>query len=292
MPTVSVIMPAYNARHYLHGAVESVLRQTFRDLELLVIDDGSSDETVTIAEDFAGRDPRVRVLRQENAGPGPARNTGFRHARGHYFAFLDSDDEWDDTFLAEQVAVLELRPDVDVVIGNARHRGGKRDGLPCRPIRGEGLPITLAEILADETCLFIMAVFRREVVDTVGGFDRDLLTNEEYEMWIRAALAGFTFTRHTTPLGWYASRADSLSSSDARMLTGILRVFVKTQPLLPAGSPERVIVDRQIARFEAEIARMERRQRFLMRAPVIGPALLRLRRRLRRSVLEPRVLDI
>src|SRR5262249_22481759 len=145
MPTVSVIMPAYNARHYLHGAVESVLRQTFRDLALLVIDDGSSDETVRIAEDFAGRDPRVRVLRQENAGPGPARNTGFRHARGHYFAFLDSDDEWDDTFLAEQVAVLELRPDVDVVIGNARHRGGKRDGRPCRPIRGEGLPITLAE---------------------------------------------------------------------------------------------------------------------------------------------------
>src|SRR4051795_5939061 len=137
MPSVSVIMPAYNAARYLHTAVESVLRQTFSDLELLVVDDGSPDARMAIAEGYAGRDPRVRVVRQENAGPGPARNTGFRHARGRYFAFLDSDDEWDDTFLAEQVAVLDARPDVDVVIGNARHRGGPSDGLPCRPLRGE-----------------------------------------------------------------------------------------------------------------------------------------------------------
>jgi len=292
MPTVSVIMPAYNAQQYLHTAVESVLRQTFSDLELLVVDDGSCDQTLAIAEGYALRDPRVRVVRRENAGPGPARNTGFRHARGRYFAFLDSDDEWDDTFLAEHVAVLDSRPDVDVIIGNARHRGGQRDGRPCRPLRGDGLPITLAEILADETCLFIMAVFRRAVVDTVGGFDPELLTNEEYEMWIRAALAGFTFTRHTKPLGWYANRPDSLSSSAARMMTGILRVFAKTQPLLPPGSPERVIVDRQIARFDAEITRMERRQRLLMRAPVLGIVLLRLRRRLRRSAPEPRMIEI
>jgi glycosyltransferase involved in cell wall biosynthesis len=292
MPAVSVIMPAYNAGRFLHAAVESVLRQTFTDLELLIVDDGSTDRTVTIAEDYAGRDRRVRVLHQENAGPGPARNTGFRNAHGRYFAFLDSDDEWDDTFLAEHVAVLDARPDVDVVIGNARHRGGACDGQPCRPLRGDGLPITLAEILADETCLFIMAVFRREVVDTVGGFDHGLLTNEEYEMWIRAAMAGFTFTRHTRPLGWYSSRPDSLSSSDARMLTGIRRVFAKTQPRLPPGSAERAIIDRQIARFDVEIARMERRQRFLTRAPVLGPALLRLRRKLRRSVLKPRVLGI
>jgi glycosyltransferase involved in cell wall biosynthesis len=230
--TVSVIMPAYNAERYLHTAVDSVLRQTFSDLELLIVDDGSSDETVRIATRYADRDARVRVLRQQNAGPGPARNTGFRHATGRFLAFLDSDDEWDDTFLAEQLAVLDARPDVDVVIANARNRGGARAGQPYRPVRGEGLPITLAEILADETCLFIMVVFRREVVDTIGGFDPALLTNEEYEMWIRAALAGFTFTRHAKPLGWYTRRPDSLSSSDTRMLTGILRVFAKTRPLL------------------------------------------------------------
>lgn len=259
MPSVSVIMPAYNAETYLPTAVESVLRQSFSDLELLIIDDGSSDGTLAIAQGYAARDARVRVLAQANAGPGPARNAAFRAATGRFFAFLDSDDEWDESFLDEQVGVLNARPDVDVVVGNARNRGGLHHGEPARPVRGEGLPITLAEILADETCLFIMSVFRREAVDAIGGFDPALLTNEEYEMWIRAALAGSTFTRHTKPLGWYSCRPGSLSSSDTRMLSGILRVFAKTRPLLAAGSPERAILDRQVARFEAELSAAEAR---------------------------------
>jgi glycosyltransferase involved in cell wall biosynthesis len=259
VPAVSVIMPAYNAASYLHTAVESVLRQSFGDLELLVVDDGSSDATVAIARTYAARDSRVRVLEQANAGPGPARNAGFRAATGRIFAFLDSDDEWDESFLAEHVAVLNARPDVDVVVGNARNRGGARHGQPARPVRGDGHPIALAEILADETALFIMSVFRRETVDAIGGFDPALLTNEEYEMWIRAALAGFTFTRHTKPLGWYACRPGSLSSSDTRMLSGILRVFAKTRPFLDENSPERSILDHQVTRFEVELSAAEAR---------------------------------
>src|SRR3954454_21389494 len=109
------------------------------------------------------------------------------------------------------VAAIDERPDIDGLAGNARWRGGPCDGRPCRPLRGTGAPITLAEILADECALFIMAVFRREVVDTVGGFDPALFTNEEYDVWIRAALAGFTFSRYAKPLGWYTCREDSLS---------------------------------------------------------------------------------
>src|SRR5689334_6460086 len=109
MPSVSVVMPAYNAEPFLATAVESVLRQSHRDLELLIVDDGSSDGTVALAQRFAGRDPRVRLLRQANAGPGPARNTAFRAAAGRFFAFLDSDDEWDADFLSENLAVLHAR---------------------------------------------------------------------------------------------------------------------------------------------------------------------------------------
>ena len=137
-------MPAYDAAEYLPTAVASVLRQTFADLELLIIDDGSSDRTLDVAHACAARDSRIRILQQPHAGPGPARNFGFREAAGRFFAFLDSDDEWDETFLAEHVSVLAARPDVDVVIGNARNRGGKRDGQPSRLLRGEGLPITLS----------------------------------------------------------------------------------------------------------------------------------------------------
>ncbi|HYM24217.1 MAG TPA: hypothetical protein VEU08_13455, partial [Vicinamibacterales bacterium] len=153
-----------------------------------------------------------------------------------------------------------------------RNRGGARDGRPCRPLRRDGIPIPLLEILADETSLFIMCVFRREVVEAVGGFDPAFLTNEEYEMWIRAAIAGFTFTRHTRPLGWYCcGRADSLSASDTRMLGGILRVLARTRPLLAADSPERAVLDRQVERFEAELRAAERRQR-LLSSPSIAKA--------------------
>ncbi len=268
MPTVSVVMPAYNAEAYLARAVESVLRQTFGDLELLIVDDGSSDGTIAAARESAHRDCRVRVLAQRNAGPGPARNTAFQAARGRFFAFLDSDDEWDEAFLEEHVAVLLARPDVDVVVGNARNRGGSRDGQPCRPLRRDGLPITLVEILGDDTSLFIMSVFRREAVEAIGGFDPAIFTNEEYEMWIRAALAGFTFVRHTKPLGWYACRADSLSASDTRMLAGILRVFDKTRPALAPSSPERAVLDRQTERFAAELGAIRRKARLLSWKPV------------------------
>jgi glycosyltransferase involved in cell wall biosynthesis len=260
MPAVSVIMPAYNAAAYLHAAVGSVLAQTWTDFELLIVDDGSTDDTLACARRLASGDSRIRVLTQRNAGPGPARTTAFRAARGALFAFLDSDDEWDPTFLEEQAAVLRARPDVDVVIGNARNRGGPRDGQPARPLRGEGVLISLAEILADERCLFIMAVFRRAVVDAVGGFDPAIFTNEEYEMWIRAALAGFTFARHGKPLGWYSCREGSLSSSETRMLRGILQVYGKTRPSLPPRSPERAILDRQVERFAAELAAVEARE--------------------------------
>jgi len=282
MPAVSVIMPAYDAAPYLRTAVESVLRQSFTDLELLIIDDGSSDRTLDVAQSCAARDPRVRVLRQPHAGPGPARNYGFREAGGRFFAFLDSDDEWDDTFLAEHLAVLAARPDVDVVIGNARNRGGTRDGFPARLRRGDGLPITLAEILADETSLFIMAVFRREVVDAIGGFDPAIFTNEEYEMWIRAALAGFAFTRYTRPLGWYSHRPDSLSASETRMLRGILRVLAKTRPALAPDSPELAILEHQVVRFRAELAAAERKERLQRFAA--GRALLHVRQVIRRAV--------
>jgi hypothetical protein len=83
-------------------------------------------------------------------------------------------------------------------------------------------------------------------------------------MWIRASLAGFTFARHPKPLGWYRCRADSLSSDDTRMLSGILRVFAKTRPSLPVNSAERAILDRQVARFEMELVAANAR-RSLMR---------------------------
>jgi glycosyltransferase involved in cell wall biosynthesis len=252
MPAVSVIMPAYNVAPYIGDALASVLAQTFTDFEVVVTDDGSTDETAAIVGPIASRDERVRLLRKTNGGLSSARNHALRHAAGDVFALLDSDDLWDPGFLEAQVAVLRARPDVGVVTGNARYLGGPRDGQPARPWPDSRPEPSLATILADEQAIFIMSVFRREVYASLGDFDESMRTNEDYDYWLRAAAAGFQFARHDRPLGQYRVRGDSLSASEERMLRGILRVYGKLAPSLE-DRPERAILDRQVGRFEAEL---------------------------------------
>ncbi len=252
MPAVSVIMPAYNVAPYIGEAIASVLAQTFADLELLVVDDGATDGTAAIADGYAARDRRVRVLRQANAGISAARNHALRLARGAVFAILDSDDAWDPAFLETHMAILAARPDIDVVTGNAVFLGSSLDGQPARPWPDPRPAPTLAGILADETAIFIMSIFRRRVYDAIGGFDESLRTNEDYDFWLRAAHAGFVFHRHDRPLGRYRRRDDSLSASDLRMLPGIIAVYRKLRPAMADRTAERAIIDAQIVRFETE----------------------------------------
>jgi hypothetical protein len=110
----------------------------------------------------------------------------------------------------------------------------------------------LLEILSDETAVFIMSVFRRAVVDRIGGFDERFRTNEDYDFWVRAALAGFQFVRNPVPLAYYRRHAASLSANEVRMVAGILRVYRKTLDRCAEGSRAHRIVARQIARFERE----------------------------------------
>jgi glycosyltransferase involved in cell wall biosynthesis len=286
MATVSVIMPAYNVAPYLAAAIDSVLAQTYRDFELVVVNDGSTDDTLAIAESYQARYPdRVRVVSQNNRGLAAARNAGLLASTGSVFALLDSDDAWMPEYLAEQMRVLDGRPDVGIVSGNAFDRGGPQDGQPTRPMPDDRPAPNLVEILLDEYAVFIMSVFRREVVDRIGGFDESFRTNEDYDFWIRAALAGFVFARNPTPLAYYTRRSDSLSANDTRMLAGILRVFRKNLPACAEGTPARSVIVRQIARFEGELMAAEARDALARNdAPTAAARLDALRVRLGRGV--------
>jgi glycosyltransferase involved in cell wall biosynthesis len=258
-PAVSVIMPAYNVERYIADSIESVLAQTYTDFELVIVNDGSTDGTLAIAERYAARARAIRVVSQENRGLAGARNTGLRNAGGAIFALLDSDDLWMPSFLASQMAILDANPRIAIVTGNGLYLGGPRDAKPFGPYPDPRPAPDLLQILGDETAVFIMTLFRREVVNAIGAFDEHFRTNEDYDFWIRAAAAGFTFARNPTPLAYYRRHPNSLSASDVRMLNGILRVYRKALASFDDGSPARAVIERQILRFDSERLKAEAR---------------------------------
>jgi glycosyltransferase involved in cell wall biosynthesis len=253
MPLVSVITPAYNVERYLALTARSALRQTHRNLELIIVDDGSTDRTRAIAEEIRRGDPeRVCVAVRENGGVASARNTAIAVARGEFLVLLDGDDLWDPTFVERQLEMFSAHPDVDLVTGNGRFLGGPRHGKLVRPHPDPRPPISLATIISDEEAVYVMTMFRRRVVDAIGGFDDTLRTNEDFDFWFRAALAGFGFARNSEPLTWYRRRDDALSTDAVRMLTGARRVCAKMRPHL-GDRPELALLDKQIRYYETEL---------------------------------------
>ena len=266
MAAVSIITPAWNAASYIGETITSVRAQTFEDWEWLIVDDGSSDDTVFTIVAHAAGDRRIVLLRQANAGPSAARNRAMRHASGRWFAFLDSDDVWQPRFLEAQLAVFRDHPDTDVVTATALNRGGPFDGQPTRPwVAGQPM-LTHEQIIGDETSVFIMSVFRRQVFDTVQGFDEQQWTSEDYDFWLRAVEAGFVFRMNPEPLGWYRVRGESLSRQRVRMLEGLLTSYRKGRERTRPDRPEYRAIARQISRFESALlleeakSALERRQ--------------------------------
>jgi len=260
-PLVSVVMPAYNAAAYLGDAVESVLAQTLRDFELIVVDDGSTDGTAAIARRFAATDRRVRVVSRPNGGPANARNTAFGIARGRVVALLDSDDIMQPHCLATQIALLEANPDVSIVTANATNCGGGTtfDGKPYWSRTAGVERVTAADIIAQEDAVCILSVFKREVHEAIGGFNPEFSRSEDYDFWLRATLAGFILLRNYEPLGFYRRHDGSWSSNEPIMLRGVLKVLRRTDGSLPTDAPEREALRRQIERFSLELPRAELR---------------------------------
>jgi glycosyltransferase involved in cell wall biosynthesis len=253
-PTVSVITPAYNVAPYLGACIESVLNQTFRDFELIVVDDGSTDRTAEVVASYASRDPRIRGFSGPNRGVSHARNVAMRHARGRYFAFIDGDDEWDSRFLETLVGVLERQPACALVTGNAINLGGGRlDGRPVRPWPADPHEVTFQGIVEDEGVVFIMTVFRREVYDTIGGMNERLHRSEDYEFWLRATAAGFRMITCPEPLGRYRRRENSLTTDNSGMFESMMQVLASARGFRQRARAEELgAIDRQLAKLDAD----------------------------------------
>ncbi|MFH7027664.1 MAG: glycosyltransferase family 2 protein [Heteroscytonema crispum UTEX LB 1556] len=229
MPKVSVIIPAYNAMTYLPETLQSVLRQNFTDFEVLIIDDGSSDN---IQEWGASQtDPRMKLISQTNQGQSAARNLGIALAKGEYIAFLDADDLWEPTMLEKQVRCLEENP----AVGLAYHwtalidENGKATG---RVMGSNASGDVLKQILERNIIDCPSVVIRRCCFENVGLFIPNLRFIEDWEMWIRIA-SGYHFAVTQEPLVYYRQHSKNTSKNWQLMEEGYRIVIEKAFQSVP-----------------------------------------------------------
>jgi teichuronic acid biosynthesis glycosyltransferase TuaG len=254
MPAVSVIIPAYNAEAFLGRAIRSVDAQTFRDFEIVVIDDGSTDGTAEVAQGFAG----LRYVRGSHGGEAAARNRGLAEATGELVAFVDADDEWLPEKLTRQLAFMEKAgssfsyTDSYVVRGERR----QRYSALAQPHHGQILAPLIDDWLDQAFLLPTEVVASRALLQSVGGFEDGLPTpgHVDYGLWLKLALRGTRFDYLDEPLAlWY--RGHESVSSDAVEMVERYRIaleYFSTKYDFPVEARERIV--RALARTNTTLA--------------------------------------
>jgi glycosyltransferase involved in cell wall biosynthesis len=230
-PLVSIIIPCYNQAKYLPKAIESALTQTYPNVEILVVNDGSPDNTAEVAASY----PTVRYLRQANRGVAEARNFGFGNSKGDYIQFLDGDDRLTAEAVEAHLRCFAAHPEAGLVVGNIEWI----DDLGRYIDKGD-LPILetnhYEELLkVNHIGNTIAVMFRRSVLDKVGGFNGFFTPAEDYEMLVRAARA-FPSANHATVVAQYRRHTTNVSRKGARMLAATKRVMTAERAVVK-GSP-------------------------------------------------------
>lgn len=219
-PTVSVAIATYNYGRFLGRALESALGQTFRDLEVIVLDDGSTDDTPSVIEPYR-KDPRVRYYRANHLGVAAAKSAAVMQCRGPFVAFLDADDEWLPTKLERQLALFS---DLEVGVVSCGRTLIDPDGCELeyqqQPLyRGQ----VLSQIYENNFVCFSSAVVRRVVLDAIGLFDERLPLAVDYDLWLRAA-ARCSFDFVAEPLVRYRVGHANLSRRGEERLRIVLDI--------------------------------------------------------------------
>jgi glycosyltransferase involved in cell wall biosynthesis len=225
-PLVSVIIPTYNRANTISRAIISAIKQTESNIEILIVDDCSNDNTKFIVEEWAIKDPRIHYIGlDKNVGPSAARNYGIQKAKGDYFAFLDSDDEWVSTKIKVQVASLERDIDKDVTICDILRID---DGnLAINSLNQQNESPLYEQVLARKVnSNAITLMIRKRCYDLIGGFDEKLRINEDWEYWLRLSKE-FNFAYVNEPLAINYSSNIGLSNNPRGYVESIEYVINK-----------------------------------------------------------------
>lgn len=205
IPLVSIVLPVWNGERYLAGAIESVLAQTERDFELIIVNDCSMDSSLQIAETYAARDARIRILNNKTNLKLPASlNRGFEVARGTYFSWTSDDNLLHPGFLATLLEMLR-RSKADLVYSDFNLIDDSGEFLRISRV---GLPTDLVAV----NTIGASFLYAREVHRALGGYDTGKFLYEDYDFWVRAYLAGFRFVRSDEIVYDYRVHEGSLTS--------------------------------------------------------------------------------
>jgi glycosyltransferase involved in cell wall biosynthesis len=241
LPLISIVIPVYNAAAFLGETLASVFAQDYRPIEVIAVDDGSTDDSLKIAQSWR---PALRTLHQANAGPAAARNRGIEAARGTYIAFIDADDLWPEGKLRRQLDVLQARPDLDFVVGRVELNYMASVGENPLLFRDPGQTVGLF--------LFGAGLFRRSLFDHAGPLSEDLRNTEDIDWFMRAREAGASWLLGEEVGLIYRRHGANLTGHLPLEKTEIFRVLARSaarrrlRPDLAASVLDR-LVDRSVA---------------------------------------------
>ena len=186
-PKISVIVPVYKAEKYLQKCVDSILGQTFRDFELLLIDDGSPDGSGAICDEYAKKDSRVRVFHKENGGVSSARNKGIDEAKGEWISFLDADDYWTESHLSDTIELMRLFPQCGLYATarwNDYPQNKRSKILFCAPVFDANVRLDEPELFTPYLLTSTVTVSAKAIAE-VGAFRLRVKIGEDVDLWIR-----------------------------------------------------------------------------------------------------------
>jgi len=227
----SIVIPCYNQAHFLPEAIESALSQTHHRTEIVVVDDGSRDNTAAVV----ARHPGVKYVRQENRGLAEARNKGFHASSGEYVLFLDADDRVTPSAVEAHLSCFAEHPEAGFVVGDIDHIAidGSYAGSPRWPVLEANHYEELLKV--NHVANTIAVMFRRSVIERVGGFKPFCSPAEDYELLLHAARL-FPSAHHRTVVAYYRRHRETLSRNGALMLRAMHRVMRMERPALNGDS--------------------------------------------------------
>ncbi|HSC74751.1 MAG TPA: glycosyltransferase [Pseudomonadales bacterium] len=252
-PLVSIIVPAYNYAGFVAEAIHSALQQSHRNIEVIVVDDGSTDDTAAIVRGLTEKDTRILYVHQKNRGLSAARNTGIQHSTGEFIVLLDADDTLHPQKIQAHLEHFRQMPAMDISYGRSRYfLSGKpqatfasfeldnQDWMPC--VSGSASTV-LPALIVNNIMPVCSAMLRRSVVTRVGDFDTTLKSLEDWDYWLRAAAGQcvFGFSEDERLAAYIRVHDTSMSQNVLRMKKVQYRLRLDNIPHCVAALPDRTL---------------------------------------------------